>query len=528
MSHHHPAGGRPAPWRRLRALVALVVLALLATGMSATSAGPARAGAAPGAPAADHEPYVDTGAWYVLVNRNSGKALDVYNLATNDGARITQWSRNDQAQQRWQFVDSGGGHYRLRSGHSGKVLDVHNWSTADGASVVQWSDHNTANQQFRLSEQGDGYVRLINRHSGKALEVQGAATTDGANIVQYTDWGGANQQWRLVPVDGGEPPDSSLPSSFQWSSSGVLAGPKSDASHDIVAIKDYSVVRHNGQWHVYATTASRSGGWNLVHFAAPDWSGMADARHTFLDTASGVGTGYRAAPQVFYFAPQGLWYLVYQTGLPSYSVSSDPGDPGSWSAPRNFMDSMPEIVRQNIGDGHWLDFWVICDAARCHLFSSDDNGHIYRAQTSLANFPRGFGDTVIALEDSNRNNLFEGSAVYRVGDTGTYLLLQEAIGSDGRRWYRSFTSTGLAGPWAPLAATESNPFARSNNVSFPSGAWTRDFSHGELIRANSDQTLTIDPCRLQFLYQGIDPGAGGEYSQLPWRMGLLTQTNSAC
>ncbi|SDJ24649.1 hypothetical protein SAMN05421869_109282, partial [Nonomuraea jiangxiensis] len=31
---------------------------------------------------------VDTNAWYVLINRNSGKALDVYNLATNDGARI--------------------------------------------------------------------------------------------------------------------------------------------------------------------------------------------------------------------------------------------------------------------------------------------------------------------------------------------------------------------------------------------------------------------------------------------------------
>ena len=31
---------------------------------------------------------VDTAAWYLLVNRNSGKAVDVYNLATNDGARI--------------------------------------------------------------------------------------------------------------------------------------------------------------------------------------------------------------------------------------------------------------------------------------------------------------------------------------------------------------------------------------------------------------------------------------------------------
>ncbi|WP_232320810.1 RICIN domain-containing protein, partial [Micromonospora rifamycinica] len=58
---------------------------------------------------------IDTSASYVLVNRNSGKALDVYNLATNDGARITQWTRNDGSQQQWQFVDSGGGYYRLKS-----------------------------------------------------------------------------------------------------------------------------------------------------------------------------------------------------------------------------------------------------------------------------------------------------------------------------------------------------------------------------------------------------------------------------
>jgi endo-1,4-beta-xylanase len=143
---------------------------------------------------------IDTTAWYVLVNRNSGKALDLYNLATNDGARITQWSRNDQAQQQWQFVDSGGGYYRLRSRHSSKVLDVYNASTADSASVIQWADHNGANQQFRPVIQEDGYLRLINRNSGKALEVQGAAANDGANIVQYTDWGGANQQWQLVRV----------------------------------------------------------------------------------------------------------------------------------------------------------------------------------------------------------------------------------------------------------------------------------------------------------------------------------------
>ncbi|WLS44625.1 endo-1,4-beta-xylanase [Micromonospora profundi] len=143
---------------------------------------------------------VDTNAWYVLVNRNSGRALDVYNRATNDGARITQWSRNDGAWQQWQFVDSGGGYYRLKSRHSGKVLDVYNFSTADGAAIVQWGDGNGTNQQFRIAESSGGYVRLLNRNSGKAIEVQGASTADGGNIVQYADWGGNNQQWQLVRI----------------------------------------------------------------------------------------------------------------------------------------------------------------------------------------------------------------------------------------------------------------------------------------------------------------------------------------
>ncbi|WP_329430024.1 family 43 glycosylhydrolase [Streptosporangium sp. NBC_01495] len=149
---------------------------------------------------------VDTNAWYVLVNRTSGKALDVYNLATNDGARITQWARNNGNQQQWQFVDSGGGYYRVKSRHSGKVLDVSGFSTANGGAIVQWADLNGTNQQWRLADSDGGHVRLINRNSNKALEVQGASTADGANVVQYDDWGGNNQQWQFVQVGTGPNP----------------------------------------------------------------------------------------------------------------------------------------------------------------------------------------------------------------------------------------------------------------------------------------------------------------------------------
>jgi endo-1,4-beta-xylanase len=249
--------------------------------------------------------------------------------------------------------------------------------------------------------------------------------------------------------------------------------------------------------------------------------------HYYLDQ-SGIGTGYRAAPQVFYFAPQRLWYLVYQTGNASYSTNPDINNPRGWSAPKNFYPNMPEIIRQNIGSGYWVDMWVICDSSTCHLFSSDDNGHLYRSQTSLANFPNGMSEPVIAAQDANRYNLFEASNVYAVAGTNQYLLLVEAIGSDGRRYFRSWTSGSIGGTWRPLADTEANPFARANNVTFNGTAWTRDISHGELVRSGYDQTLTINSCNLQYLYQGKDPAARGDYNRLPWRLALLTQTNSTC
>ncbi|WP_405854340.1 non-reducing end alpha-L-arabinofuranosidase family hydrolase [Streptomyces sp. NBC_01515] len=319
---------------------------------------------------------------------------------------------------------------------------------------------------------------------------------------------------------------AALPATFTWSSSGALIAPKPDATHNIAGIKDPTVVYYNGKYHVFASTASTSG-YNLVYLNFSDWSQAGSATHHYLDRTA-IGSGYRAAPQVFYYAPQRLWYLVYQTGNASYSTNPDISNPNGWSAPRNFYASMPDVIRQNIGNGYWVDMWVICDSANCYLFSSDDNGHLYRSQTTVGQFPNGFTNTVIAAQDSNRYALFEASNVYKVQGANQYLLLVEAIGSDGRRYFRSWTTNSLTSSWTPLAASESNPFARASNVAFPAGSWTKDISHGEMIRAGYDQTLTIPACRLQYLYQGKDPNASGDYDSLPWRLGLLTQTNSTC
>ncbi|WP_207922824.1 non-reducing end alpha-L-arabinofuranosidase family hydrolase [Micromonospora sp. KC606] len=398
------------------------------------------------------------------------------------------------------------------------------WSYGAGQAITQAWNATVAQSGAQVTARNVSYNGAIATNASVSFGFNGSWS--GSNPVPTsfslngTVCGGANPgPTTPAPTS----PGGGLPSSFRWSSTGALVGPKADG-RNIAGIKDPSVVYHNGRYHVFASTA-KSSGYNLVYFNFTDWSQAGSAPFHYLDQAP-LGTGYRAAPQVFYFAPHRLWYLVYQTGNASYSTNPDISNPKGWTAPKHFYSGMPDIIRDNIGNGHWVDMWVICDSANCHLFSSDDNGHLYRSQTSVANFPNGMSQPVIAMQDAKKTRLFEASNVYRVGDR--YLLLVEAIGSDGRRWFRSWTSSSIAGPWQALAAEENTPFARANNVAFSGTAWTRDISHGELIRSGNDQTLPISPCRMQFIYQGMDPNAGGEYNNLPWRLGLLTQTNSTC
>ncbi|WP_405970273.1 RICIN domain-containing protein [Streptomyces sp. NBC_00988] len=140
-----------------------------------------------------------TGAYYKLVNVNSGKALGVLGADLLDGQNVVQWTDNGSADQLWHVTDVGSGYSTLLDKNSGRALGILAASTSSGASAVQWVQNSGNDQQWQVVAVGSNY-KLVNRNSGLALSVSGAATTDGAQIVQQAYTGASSQLWSLVLV----------------------------------------------------------------------------------------------------------------------------------------------------------------------------------------------------------------------------------------------------------------------------------------------------------------------------------------
>ena len=58
----------------------------------------------------------------------------------------------------------------------------------------------------------------------------------------------------------------------------------------------------------------------------------------------------------------------------------------------------------------WIDFWVICDATRAHLFFTSLDGRMWRSETKRDDFPAKWSKPAVVLE----GDIFEASHTYRL------------------------------------------------------------------------------------------------------------------
>ena len=306
-----------------------------------------------------------------------------------------------------------------------------------------------------------------------------------------------------------------LSGDFHWKVSPVLVAPveRDDLCY---SVKDPSIVFHEGRWHLFSTIRSQKRTHQIEYVSFADWHQANAAPRRILK----LSDGYFCAPQVFFFSPQKKWFMILQINdatrtpalQPAFSTSTNLSDPDSWTKPVLLFAAQPDNVKA------WIDFWVICDASQAHLFFTSNNGLMWRAQTSLADFPGGWSKPEIVL----RGDIFEASHTYRLKGTDKYLTVIEAV--DGfRRYYKAYLADKLDGEWRPLAASKEKPFASPVNARDAGTHWTDSFSHGEFLRVGVDEKLEVDPAHLRFLFQGALDGEirGKKYGEIPWRLGLL-------
>lgn len=315
-----------------------------------------------------------------------------------------------------------------------------------------------------------------------------------------------------------------LSGEFQWTVSEPLLSVDAErlpsTEHPWIAVKDPSVVRHDSKWHLFCTLRKEKQGDGRIrigYLSFTDWANAKDAHWSVLTLTN----DYHGAPQVFYFEPHETWYLIYQATDPSrglaygpcYSTNADIGDSAGWTLPKPLYVPKP-------GSKAGLDYWVICDDEKAHLFFTSLNGQMWRAETSLASFPgSGWTDPAVVLQA----DIFEASHTYRVRGMDKFITFVEAQDKK-RRYFKAFIADRLDGKWEPIAATRDLPMVSPMNVANQEKSWATSYSHGEFIRTGKNQLLEVDLDGLQLLFQGADDREyqRSGYGDIPWRLGILT------
>ena len=87
---------------------------------------------------------------FYIIKAPNGKVLEVKDFNTENGAAIQLWSYAGHPWQQWQFVDAGGGRWRIQNRFTGKVIDLALGGVVEGTWLHQWSRTNGWSQCWTL------------------------------------------------------------------------------------------------------------------------------------------------------------------------------------------------------------------------------------------------------------------------------------------------------------------------------------------------------------------------------------------
>ncbi|MER5428665.1 RICIN domain-containing protein [Streptomyces sp. NPDC002588] len=186
---------------------------------------------------------------YTVTNRVTGKNLEIPNASTATGTIADQWSNSGCACQRWNFTQTalpplGTGQYVLVNKNSGKYLDIPQASTATDTATQQWHNSACFCQLFTFQSAGGGAWTIQNINSNLNLDIRNSSTTAGAALVQNTPSAANSQKWTLIDAGNGY-------YRFQNVNSTLFAGVAQSSTADGAAVVQWSSLAVDDQlWKI--------------------------------------------------------------------------------------------------------------------------------------------------------------------------------------------------------------------------------------------------------------------------------------
>ena len=142
---------------------------------------------------------VPEGMYVIQSCSGNNQVLDVYGGGKDNGVNVISWVDNNGNGQKWQFVRTGNGIYKIISVVSGKCLEVAGQdSNTNGGNVQQWDYENGwSNKLWKLWLTKDNKLVFLNTASYRALNITGGTASNGANVTVQDRNRSANQSWTL-------------------------------------------------------------------------------------------------------------------------------------------------------------------------------------------------------------------------------------------------------------------------------------------------------------------------------------------
>lgn len=143
--------------------------------------------------------YVVSEGMYIIQScSGSNQVLDVVGGGKDNGVNVNSWSSNGTNWQKWQFVRTENGIYKIINVNSGKCLEVAGQDTnVNGGNVQQWDYVGGNNQKWKLWLTKDNKLVFLNLATQRALNITGDTATNGANVTIQDRNLSANQSWTL-------------------------------------------------------------------------------------------------------------------------------------------------------------------------------------------------------------------------------------------------------------------------------------------------------------------------------------------